>query len=271
MAVCNGRSSLTNRLGGVDAKIYRARQHLAELERNVAALENQTLDITVLYCEIDTRHGILALEPHFLGRLATVVGDAIGNLRMSLDHLFSQLIEINGGTSGHGDHFPIGENAQHFSRRIREARKKVGATASELLENTEAYNGGTGNGLWQISEMNNADKHRLLLPIVSHLDALQVDFGAMMRDDDHRSVPSLKVQIRPKREIRERELERGAIILRITDFPPDVDVSTLPVLTVLFHENGIVEDEPVLPTLENWANLVEETIRPFRSLFVGEP
>ena len=95
---------------------------------------------------------------------ALIIGDVLHNLRGALDLLYFQL--VTEGTASSRTRFPITQGRQELSGFIQGALKQQQITnvIAELLMNTiKPYE--TGNPtLWALRELNDRDKHKLLIP-----------------------------------------------------------------------------------------------------------
>jgi hypothetical protein len=105
--------------------------------------------------------------------LALVVGDFVHNLRVSLDHLVGQLASLEGcDIKKHSTlAFPIYTNESDYKdNAIKKINKFIKDEA--VLKEVEAvqpyhHTSPEGDPLWLLSELDNIDKHRLLLVVKS--------------------------------------------------------------------------------------------------------
>jgi hypothetical protein len=108
--------------------------------------------------------------------LAPIVGDAVHNLRTALDVLVWRLLLAKGGN--HPDdkkwkrlYFPIAASAADYRHPTNGHRPVVADGISPLAMNiidaVEPFKGGAGELLWQLNELANLNKHRLLLTAAS--------------------------------------------------------------------------------------------------------
>src|SRR5260370_38139306 len=97
-------------------------------------------------------------------QIALVAGDVLQNLRSALDHLAYQLYRKGGGAPGTGRHvsFPIYESKQAYDdNKVRRTRGMTQAAIAKI-ESLTPYKG-ANDILWHINELNNIDKHRIIL------------------------------------------------------------------------------------------------------------
>lgn len=150
---------------GVDAKFRRARQHLAELERQVQ--EYFAAEPFTVYTEAEPTSGPEIYRVHVATPppvdLALVVGDVIHNARSALDHVACRLVEANGGSTAHTK-FPTGSTRSEFSKAVKAGLKGANEDAKAAVRELEVYDGGD-NRLWRLHRLDIEDKHKLLIPV----------------------------------------------------------------------------------------------------------
>jgi hypothetical protein len=94
--------------------------------------------------------------------VGAVLGDAIHNLRASLDLMASELARIR-GVSDRNVYFPFAANAENFPKAIKDRNfTKAGADAVDLLHTFSPYCGGN-ELLRAIHDLDIEDKHTALL------------------------------------------------------------------------------------------------------------
>lgn len=99
----------------------------------------------------------------------TVLGDAVHNLRASLDHAYCELIRANGGTPLNQSYFPFHSTRQAAKGSVN-GHKPRGATPSDkviaaILDDIQPFEGGKGN-LYGLHLLDRTDKHSGLIPAV---------------------------------------------------------------------------------------------------------
>src|ERR1700758_1562967 len=136
-----------NRIRRVRLKIERAHKHINDLDvairefsdskpYTIGAKDHREIPQKILYVS-----EIGEITEH----IYSITGDAIHNLRSSLDHLAWQLVEAGGGRPNCDTAFPIceqpGENgAQQYSSAIGKGEiKKMTPAALKILEALQPY------------------------------------------------------------------------------------------------------------------------------------
>ena len=96
-----------------------------------------------------------------------IAGEIIQNLRSALDHLAYQLFLRAGGTgTGKNIYFPIGGSKTSYENKKSSRTYGMTQQAVAAIDALKPYKGGN-DVLWQLHELNNVDKHRLILTVGS--------------------------------------------------------------------------------------------------------
>ena len=167
---------------GAGLKLARAEAHIAEMDRKIAdyirrgpfSWERRTSS------EPDCTDIVFRLNEAIPVEIAAVVGDALHNMRSSLDNLASALAVRNGASAAQQRqvYYPVGQNQAEFANKCNQLASIIGSAASNALAATEVFGGGKGEKIKRLGEMSNTDKHRLLIPTVPKIDGpLQFGFG----------------------------------------------------------------------------------------------
>lgn len=260
-------SNVSDKLRGVRLKIERAKKHVSDLQPVIDAFRKSNP------YKIDAQHDpqtrrliyrIVSMEP-VPDDIPIIVGDAVQCLRSALDHLAYQLWLI-GSLAGNGRRvqFPI-FSAQKQKTDFPAEIQGMGQPVVDAFDALQPYKGGKGNQFWVLSELNNADKHRLLVSAVGRNHS--VDVGGLLSSRMAKSFP-------------ERNTPIISMFLEVagphTPLKPGEEIfSDVPAaepnehlkfaIAVSLHEPGIVECEPILPFIHQLTQLVENTVPVFAS------
>lgn len=103
----------------------------------------------------------------------TVLGDAIHNLRVALDHAYTIVVEANGGTTTDWTVFKFGKDRQSLEGSMKGAKEDrlPDAIITRILDEIEPYEGGKLS-LYDLHRLDITDKHSVLLPLhrAMHID-----------------------------------------------------------------------------------------------------
>src|SRR5262245_16114607 len=115
------------KLSGVRAKIERANQHIGDLEARICAFRGENPYRVVPEADPNSGHRQYIVRVHSTPPLALglVAGEAVHQLRSSLDHLAWQLVEANGGVPGKNTYFPILKDAPTTDKAKQRFADKV--------------------------------------------------------------------------------------------------------------------------------------------------
>jgi hypothetical protein len=120
-------------------------------------------------------------------RWGVLIGDALHNMRSSLDHLAWQLALKDGEPPGYTA-FPIFRNREDAIRTDASGNPRRGSAlykiagirdplARDAIESVQPYkspDGPDGHPLWILQTLNNADKHRIIQPML-----IQTNYAAL--------------------------------------------------------------------------------------------
>lgn len=186
----------------------------------------------------------------------TVIGDAIGNLRSTLDYIaVAILAPILGKSDNIG--FPFANDANGFKGQ---ATKGIFANCPEpiknfLIDNVQAYKGGKGHTIWAVNQLRNIDKHRLLIATVEMARVIaSFTVGTNVFQDCR-----FGVQAGEKKCL--VSAPQGA---KFTKKPT-------PAFEVRFNEIGVLEHTPVIPFLKSAANDIEGILHALEVTLSGSP
>ena len=137
------------------------------------------------------------------GHVAVILGDALQNLRTSLDHVAHQLWR-DAGHRGDGRHvqFPIAADAAKYVTQSPRMVEGIGQPAVDAIRSLEPYKGGNGaysDALWRLNQLNNIDKHRLLITVGSAFQSVNLGavLSAKMASFTGKPVPIIDAFFRP--------------------------------------------------------------------------
>jgi hypothetical protein len=251
---------MTDRIRGVRLKIKQSREHIVGVGKMIP-----------LFCEsrpytIETKPHPVAQIHHttlYLARvqpvpddIKLVVGDAIHNLRSSLDHLAWQLVEANGGTPSRKTYFPISESYEKYINSVSNGvLEGMSVDAQKLIGDCQRH-ASKNDTLWVIHELDRIDKHRLLITVVSTMDKWGVDVmkGQTMWFDENRFWPLV-----PGREI---------VNIPTSTYSREKPENFKLGIDVGFGETEIAEGELVLPALTKMADFVDSLVNKFEKFLI---
>lgn len=220
----------TELFAGSRTKIRRAVKFIDELDNELEAYNKKALSAARVEATPD------GLVPHieWTGlRLdaAAMLGDAIHNLRSSLDLMACELARINNESDKHVC-FPFAEAADKLDEQIKDKKFfRAGTDAVDLLKKFSPYKGGNVR-LRAIHDLDVSDKHRAVLETEKHI----------------------KVEISGSYDIEDP-----------SKIAFSVERSTV---QHFFSPDSALASQPIIQTLKELVDLVEGIINEFQELVV---
>jgi hypothetical protein len=263
------------RLATARFKVEWAEQHINHLDIEVRRfLDAEPGPYTVgikPYPETGQRvHYIAKIEDVPLS-ISALAGDALHSLRSSLDHLAYQLwLMVAKDTSGGGRHvnFPVFACSDKYKAGRQRLVEVFGNETARRFDEVEPYKGGRGEPLWRLNELDNTDKHRLLIAAGSYVSsydplALFLSQEPTVAASVRSAFPDFRLRLRPMSHV--FPLKVGDILT-----PAPAEPYQNPDLTfdIAFNEPGIAEGEPVLELVQQTAQFVSGVLDKF-SPFLG--
>lgn len=235
-------------------KIERAELHIRSLETAIAAyMETEpahvktrlSADREYIEHEFFPVHDVPA-------RLSPIVGDAIHNLRVSLDLLAVEVVGHNPQANTNNVYFPFAKSAAELDTTIRDKNfHRAADEAVTLLRTLKPYPEGNPS-LRYVHDLDIMDKHKALVPVAGHVMignvlGLGVPHGGLM-------------QLRSSGQvIKYAALASGLL--------PD---KKLPVrFKLLFPWDSPLADRELVPTLDHLAQDFSAIVDAFENLLLG--
>ncbi len=254
----------------IKSKLNRATELVEELQAAIAEYHKSDPYQVKVKMDPETRRLIYYVSDvkDVPEKIKLLVGDIIQNLRSSLDHLAYRLFIVAGGSSTSARHiyFPIAEDEATFNSPDTQRKiKGIVQTAVDRIHAIKPYRGGN-DVLWQIHELNNRDKHRLLLTAGASFGSM--DIAAHMREgfkkffeETGAILPSIFVEPAEKKF----PLKVGdELFIDGPDAKPNLHMNFN--FKILLSEPGIVEGKMLLPTMRSMVDEVEGVLGNFSDL-----
>jgi hypothetical protein len=190
------------------------------------------------------------------------VGDVLQNLISTLDHLAYQLVCVGSGSEGPFTYvyFPIAGSALEYESQKLKKVKRMKPDAIKQIDAIKPYRGGN-DLLWHLYELNNIDKHRLIIMVGSAFSS--VNLGAHLKRSMEKiwtgpPLPSVDLYVKPADNL--FPLKVGDPLFADS---PDADINEAMDFhfEVAFGEPGIIEGKPLLTTIHEFTKLVDGIVR----------
>jgi hypothetical protein len=199
-----------------------------------------------------------------------IVSDAIHNLRSSMDVLVYQFLLASKCKPSDTVGFPIWESRDAMKTAGHGEIQRCSEAAMDVIKAAEPYKGGKGP-LWLLTRLNNADKHKLLIPVWGALTHIERDvttsLGKFLPRTNFGS-PRIHF-IEPAPAFRS-PLNDGAELYRVpVDKLDQMDMHPKFVFEIAFGEGEIAKREPLIKTLNDFAHAVDGVIASFSTVPLG--
>jgi hypothetical protein len=231
-------------------KIERANQHIAELDATLLRFF-QTKPYRVL-SDFDEKFGVYGLRVEMGGsippQVGVIIGDVVHNLRSALEHVASDVMAAALGNEARSrSYFPMHEERENLVDTINkgEIHAHFPEVADAILNLVKPFKRGN-NLLWLVGKLWNIDKHRL--PITSY--GITSVEGIYARDERDNTIGRACGRVDQGQTVR----------LWGTDTPITVTQEGQASFYVQFDEPGLLEGDPVVPTLAQMSKLTSEAV-----------
>jgi hypothetical protein len=263
----------TPSLDGVTLKLERAKKHLRDLE-----LASEGFFKTNPYMvsvndnpEAGKRQHTVTRADPLPGCIPLIAGDVIHNARSALDHLIRQLIIANNRNPEDPKYsraaFTVWRSEAAYKANRPGDAKGISQAALDVYYGLKPYKGGN-DALWRIHQLDIVDKHRLLLTIAAAHRNVIIDFANTVRKltesgpDWMQDVPSMPLALIPA----DRPVIAPGVVLFGAPLGDDANDDVKITIQIALSEPQVVEGEPVIPTLSQLIDYVEQVVALFAPL-----
>jgi hypothetical protein len=259
-------------LASVRYKIKRAKHHVKELESALVAFRETCPYETGAKKDPETGYVI-----HYAVRVddpgpevAGLAGEAIHQLRSALDHLAAQLVRSHSPRMDIDKvSFPISDEPKE-GKAVPDTRVKgMSDEAIKAIDAIEPWKGGAGRDLWVLHKLNNIDKHRMLVTVVSDVTAIdhtQIFRGLVERLPVQDAAAKWFIDLTAKRPIHITNVQPIRAVKAGDELMVDVSEGADPEykadfsFEITFNEPLVLEGPPILEALHRLTNAVELAI-----------
>ena len=241
-------------------KIDRAKCHIIELNNAIINyIKSKPYRVVVEQDSKSPNHlWTLRVRNEVPCHFSVIIGDAIHNLRSSLDLLASTLVEMNGGNTK-DVYFPFGDNVDGLESAIKKRHiDRAGEDVVEIIRSLQPYKGGN-EMLRAIHDLNITDKHKALIP-ATHYVGIK-NFQMINASGPLITINGLHVG----------PIKDGKVLMNL---PPAINIKVgqyfQPSFKITFGQGQPLEGQPILETLHNLAKIVNDIIGTFEANIVDD-
>lgn len=262
-------------LAGIWSKIERANETINNLNSEINALINGDDYKIVSKLNDDATECIVsAFGPDPPLRLSVLVGEIVHQFRSSLDHLIWALVIENKNNPTHFHQYPICDTPEKFEYAIEKGNLEgISGSAKKIVESRQPYKKTKNiekNFLYTLRELNNIDKHRLLIIFTTSMaKAQKLGIGSNTpKKGEKRNNVEITHIIYPNGI--KRPTENGTEILRFRFAKPEPYFKSegKPIFRVVFKDLGAMSEQPVIYIISQTRDRVVDLIRSFESEFL---
>jgi len=259
--------TVDERLKHVTLKVKRAREHISAFEHQLRVFLERHPYKVAARSDPETRKLIYYVESAepVPDCLPLIAGDAIQNLMSALDHLAYQIVCFDTGDNPPNPrrvYFPIADDLAKYETSKRGRMEGAHQKTFEVVDALKPYKGGNDR-LWALHRLNNIEKHRLLLTVGSqaggiHLGQLMAGhFGCAFPPEAVAALESMNVFLNPADK--GFPLKPGfELYIGAVDEKPNPKLQFR--FNVALSESGVIDGEPVLETINQFAKQVDEIV-----------
>jgi hypothetical protein len=236
-------------------KLDRAKKHIADLESLVQSFSQSKPYTLVVQEHPHTRTqtrammGSMIFTSEVPDGVALILGDAVHNLRTSLDHIAWELVGLDRGTQDKHTAFTLRDTRVNYDSACNGILTPRADTKKFFLA-LECYEGGKGQDLYRLGQLDNTDKHTTI--------ALALRAGRL---------PGLQL-IDPEGKVVDTMSGTNFAGLGVgfgwparPGYTVQFDPNSEPAVDVTFRD--IFQGESVAPTLLHLADAVQQTLGKF--------
>lgn len=258
-------------------KVERAKRHIEELTQEIQAFHARR-PYTIFAendAHSDQRVWKVKVNERIPQKWSAIVGDAIHNVRASLDVLLCAVVRASGREHVNHVHFVIRETEKEFEAALPKNIRGASPAAVALIRELKPYKGGN-EALWRLHRLDILDKHQGIVPVgasyrsVDILPIARAEFAGLVKQTrDLAPTHQLLSQLSPLfLNVADRlyPLRDGAELFRAPlsgPLPPDHEMQFR--FEVAFGEDQILDGEPVIPALHQLIKFTEGTFGTFEA------
>jgi len=260
------------RLALVRLKIERADKHIDDLQMTVRTFFGSNPYKVTTKRDPETRKMIyyLASVQPVPAVMSLIVGDVLHSLRDALDHLAQQLYLVGtGGRNGYRDktYFLISPSAKDFKSGLFRVVEGMRQDAIDAIRAIEPYHGGKGADLWPFHRLNNIDKHRLIVTVLSRFHGVGIapvltstpNISAEFRELMREAAANLFItQVGPVTPLKAGD----QLFIDLPDAEEHKDMQFR--FEIVVYEPGVIEGKPIVETVMTFRDRISDIVNAFK-------
>jgi hypothetical protein len=233
--------------------LKRAKHHIRDLKGVIQTFTNELPWSYVIDCDSQAPNRVYKIKFHTPppANAASILFDAVNNLRASLDQIGYSAAIASGKIEPRGTNFPFGKDKKGVEAVFKknQAHLTLPPDIMDLFRSVEPYEGGSGQLLWAINKLCNTKKHNKLVSTM--VTGALATFRAWVPDGGPAGTGLGGSNWMPN------ELE---LILMVAPPEVDPDLSGNFSFTVSVDSLDLIRDKPIVMVLEGAAGTVADLL-----------
>jgi hypothetical protein len=248
-------------------KVERAKKHILELEAEYDSFRKDRPYRIDFKTDPETHSRIyyLADAKPIPKSFSPILGDALNNLRSCLDHAVYAMVQVGQPNviKPSDIYFPIvSGSAAEYNSRFKRTKAGLRQDAINAIDAVAPYMGGAGEYYCHLAQLNNVDKHRLLLTIWGSFEGhTMLPSQRQWVADFHGKDPSEFRHSLIAKNPRIHPLQIGDELLTVAEAEVEANMQFL--INIAFAEPDIVRGDPVIETLHEMKKIIHHQIFDF--------
>jgi hypothetical protein len=264
-----------NSIEGARLKFERAKQHICDLNGQIAAFFKEKACTFIFVSDFKSRERAIRFEQYkpIPDEFALLMGDAIHNLRSTLDYSICDVC-IAAGADPERVQFPFAKRAESLESVIKNRQVQLaGPKIVQAIRDLKPYPGGNDD-LFGLHMLDIADKHRLLIPTVGMASLAGITIPNLDKNTwaFMEASRGAFVDLKHKQEIVRvhyvSPLDRNTrrLMQRLTE--PETDIGGS--FHLAFGKGLPFENEPVITVLARLTQMVSTALRMIASATIDQ-
>jgi hypothetical protein len=260
---------MSSPLNGICIKIDRANKHLADLTTAISRFEAGKPFDVVTDMESHPPYEVyrFAQRDPIPVEWSALIGDCVHNARSALDHLAVALVVHGGGSPTQYTAFPVGRDEPDFVSRLQSRLNGASQSAIEIIRKLKPY-GGADSAIYNLHCIDIIDKHESLIPVAAahsmwgfQWDIRQPKIPYFPPQMLQGAAPERKFPLKDGDILGSYHRKTGEGIEDKTRFDFGFEIA--------FGEGQIFDGDPVVPTLKQHVEFIEDVSAAFASEVFG--
>jgi hypothetical protein len=192
--------------------------------------------------------------------LSLILSDAIHNLRTALDHATWELLGLDNAVRTRHTKLPTGNNRVNFEAACKGIETPRQDTIDFFIK-LAVYPEGGGETLYRLAQLDNAEKHTILSPVIQAATVKRIFFIDLATGD----------RILHENLVLRRRTDGLSSVRTLPGYGIDCNDKFETTTDIFFGDVEGAPGKPIVPTLMHFRDAVADTLREFRRFSIVRP